>query len=429
MKTRDASVRKTPARFADSSDPISSSSEPARVSPPAREESGSENSGGDPSQRPARSGSPVSVLPPRGYVPPPQPSRAKKSKASAMTKTGSGAISEPNSSFAAAASPSATEVDPQPRAAKPPSPQSNESHQSDNDDDGDSSAADDQEAPTSAQRREAVARPKPQPYISIPETPSRRLQADRDTDFFLRRKVIRGAEKNPPPLSPVIYESEQSGSDEDFAPVATRKGKGKAAADSNNPKQPVKDTAIGADQEQVNEEPHGRKEHQSEAIEVSDSEEEVLELTSAEGTPARPVPPLLRTASRSISPIKQISPLKQQLLVPGRIAPLPKPGTTPMTPGIPARVTSGSSKSASASSSKASKPAKSSKASSKTSKSSSANSKSSAKTKKKSAISSSKAQPAKATTSSDETSASSAKGKRTASFVSRNQRRRSQKKA
>ncbi|KAL9932269.1 hypothetical protein V8E36_008748 [Tilletia maclaganii] len=204
MELRDASSRRPPTRFADA---VTSEkdSDPENA---AETSSSSANNKAASKVSSRRGGSPVSALPPSNYVPPPQkskPMRAPPASVSAISKhleAPSPSSSQQSSIVAVAPAPGAAPEDPSDEQGS-----SSNENQEGQQDAADEHDVDDLTQPPLFQRPKPrifiPARPYPDPTAARPLLESssaalRRIQADRDTDFFIKRSVIRNIEANPP---------------------------------------------------------------------------------------------------------------------------------------------------------------------------------------------------------------------------------------
>ncbi|KAE8266804.1 hypothetical protein A4X09_0g5549 [Tilletia walkeri] len=232
MNLRDASVRKLPTRFADAALPSSAgdTSSKSDTLPPSI-------SGGSAPKSIARGSSPITPGPPADYEPP-SSGRATPTAASSVAA----AFAEVNRDIPLTSSISATKAPtPAPLSASTPAKTGTNSAKASHKDALDdvvpasdaerillspSEDAEEQlEIPTSAQRPHpriyvpAKPSPDPQPSGAQETSTSRRFQPDRDTDFFLRRKVARSIETNPPAHSEAkLDDTDDSSLDKAYEP-------------------------------------------------------------------------------------------------------------------------------------------------------------------------------------------------------------------
>ncbi|CAD6889849.1 unnamed protein product [Tilletia laevis] len=233
MSLRDSATRKIPARFADSDLGITStrsSPDPSLSTVPGP----TTTSAGVPPKTKPRSGSPVTPGPPADYIPqlsgePPAPASAIKVAAApplpAVIPASPSLSSEPSPPAAAQLTTEAS-ADASPQIDISPDCSENEE--------------DPIKIPPSAQRPRAKnfipARPQPDPasdpFAQGKESSSsnRRVQPDRNHDFFDLRRVRRNIEDNPPEPESVVVSDSEHDSDEDYAPAPKKKSKDPASA-------------------------------------------------------------------------------------------------------------------------------------------------------------------------------------------------------
>ncbi|KAE8219547.1 hypothetical protein CF319_g6776 [Tilletia indica] len=342
MSLRDAAARKLPARYAESElEPatrpsISGGDVSAATNPLAS------SSGGDTSAQtaaPGRARSPITPGPPPGYKPPTVKTKETRKSTSTPQLLSSTKTSATTAPVPAISSPEPSPVAPGPpttRTASPSSAKKN-SEESDNVRE-DPDRTETQALPPFTQHtfpksREVAAksravaeqsnseeddidivneqqvaslvsvpdrgRPTPRPFLASTSvgssTSDRRIQPDRDCDFFTRRKVVFGIEKNPPPPPPVNIEANSSSdSDEDFHPARSHLKKGQKSTITS------KDTTISKakrkDSDHISKPASIPGESSEEhPIDLDDSEEEevgaVVDLTvssPSSDTPAAP---------------------------------------------------------------------------------------------------------------------------------------------
>ncbi|KAL9934264.1 hypothetical protein V8E36_006720 [Tilletia maclaganii] len=255
MELCDASSRRPPTRFADA---VTSEkdSDPENA---AETSSSSANNKAASKVSSRRGGSPVSALPPSNYVPPPQkskPMRAPPASVSAISKH----LEAPSPSSSQQSS--IVAVAPAPRAAP--------------------------EDPTT------------RPLLESSSAALRRIQADRDTDFFIKR-TRKGP--GPPP-------SDSSGDDaDDKGDNAVAVG---AIASSTFVSRGKDDQAD--DQDGDNDAPGSNSLAAPENPDWPSEEDVLIDLTREGSTsPVAEISPVRQAAGSSTSP------LKQQFLVPGRL--------------------------------------------------------------------------------------------------------------
>ncbi|KAE8244983.1 hypothetical protein A4X13_0g6142 [Tilletia indica] len=298
MSLRDAASRKLPARFAESELDLAKTSAGGKTNNASATESPSP---GDKNQA-ARGGSPITVGPPPGYEPPP-------------------------SSGASSAQPTTSTKKPPHSQTRPSLPGSSAAVPTSEDEEDDEEEI---EAPPSAQR--------PRPRIFIPANPSpdppsgegvkhstssssRRIQPDRDDDFFIRRKIVRDIENDPPIRSPLQVSDSDEGTDKEFIP--SKKVSTSAPAKRNTTSkiseqhQKKKSQVAELEEEEEEETPTTKtkaqqsKKKKQQAAEIEEeedtdaSEEDVVDLTNS--SPVRA--PSLRS---SVSPTKKGGPSVQR---------------------------------------------------------------------------------------------------------------------
>ncbi|CAD6925360.1 unnamed protein product [Tilletia controversa] len=346
MLLRDPGVRKLPVRLADSSVETGNSATSKNSAgdaatalncskPTSAGETGTTTVAGDAPANRGRCGSPVTPGPPKDYQPLQNPTTKKNPKASASSVAPAAPAAAIPSTVRNLALSSSASPSPSPEPVAPGPPPSRLQHQSEQpageivgaseDEDEDSigggiveASEDEDDHKTGVDEDEAdldiptpAQRPKPR-RISSEGASSRRIQPDRDIDFFLRRTVVKDIEKNPPPSPAVSRDGEDpNSSDPDYeAPGKKRITKAvnrvkTSASSSKNP-----DTTVGSGDAEADRNADDSEEDAASVVDLTGSSPSWAQRRARNSTsespskPATSAPSKTKVASTSKLPAK-----------------------------------------------------------------------------------------------------------------------------